>query len=381
MTSRERLLKVIQGEITDCVPVSPDISNMVPVKMTGKPFWDIYLYQDPPQWLAYINAAKHFNFDALMDGYVYVPFEELGEIDHEWEEVIIFKDEEKICTQQKKETENGVEWSAKIMVYPRDNPPSHCKPSSIGMAEKPTSWEPVIGKKEWPKGAELIKFAKEQMGHQGLVGIFCGMSSFIHTEDDVYAFADDPDSFYKYRDEYLEHIKIRLEHLLALPEESRPDFICTGYSGTLVLQTVDTFRELGLPVVQYVTKRCKEAGMPTHIHSCGPEKELIKICYNETDLTVIDPLEIPHMGDCVLKEMKELYGDKLILKGNLHTTEVMLFGSVEDVKSAAKQAIDDAAKGGKFILSTGDQCGRDTPHENIFAMIEVARTYGIYAEK
>jgi uroporphyrinogen decarboxylase len=67
-----------------------------------------------------------------------------------------------------------------------------------------------------------------------------------------------------------------------------------------------------------------------------------------------------------------------VLKGNLHTTEIMLRGSVEDVVRASKHAIDDAAEGGRFILSTGDQCGRDTPEENLRAMIETARTYGKY---
>ena len=76
--------------------------------------------------------------------------------------------------------------------------------------------------------------------------------------------------------------------------------------------------------------------------------------------------------------MKRLYGDKLVLKGNLHTTNVMLRGSAEDVRRFSRQAIDDAAAGGRFILSTGDQCGRDTPEENLFAMIETARTYGKY---
>ena len=33
---------------------------------------------------------------------------------------------------------------------------------------------------------------------------------------------------------------------------------------------------------------------------------------------------------------------------------------------------------GGFILSTGDQCGRDTPQANQFRMVEVAKTYGIY---
>ena len=69
---------------------------------------------------------------------------------------------------------------------------------------------------------------------------------------------------------------------------------------------------------------------------------------------------------------------KITLKGNLHTTNVMLRGSVKDVIEASKQAIDDAAEGGRFIFSTGDQCGRDMPFENIEAMVETARTYGKY---
>ena len=48
MTSRERLLKIIGGEIPDHVPVAPDTSNMIPARLTGKPFWDLYLYQEIP---------------------------------------------------------------------------------------------------------------------------------------------------------------------------------------------------------------------------------------------------------------------------------------------------------------------------------------------
>jgi uroporphyrinogen decarboxylase len=84
------------------------------------------------------------------------------------------------------------------------------------------------------------------------------------------------------------------------------------------------------------------------------------------------------MGDCNLAELKRLYGKKLTLKGNLHTTAVMLRGSVADVRRASRQAIDDARAGGRFILSTGDQCGRDTPDANLRAMIETAREYGRY---
>ena len=99
---------------------------------------------------------------------------------------------------------------------------------------------------------------------------------------------------------------------------------------------------------------------------------------NETDLNGIEPLEIPPTGDCILKEIKDLYGDKIALKGNLHTTEVMLRGTPEIVETACKKAIDDAAAGGGFILSTGDQTPRDTPDENILIMKKTAETYGKY---
>ena len=48
MTSRERLQILVRGGIPDHVPVAPDTSNMIPARLTGKPFWDLYLYQDPP---------------------------------------------------------------------------------------------------------------------------------------------------------------------------------------------------------------------------------------------------------------------------------------------------------------------------------------------
>jgi len=377
MTSRERLLTVIKGEIPDCVPVAPDTSNMIPARMTGKPFWDIYLYQDPPIWKAYIDCVKYFGFDSLMDGYVSIKFEELGEIDHEWEEMIVFQNEERIVTQRCKKALNSLMWADSVTIYYHNNPPTYgLKPEAVGIPAIPTNYKPVEGKKEWPQGEKLLEYVKSQMGDHGLVGVFCGSSNLLGSEQAIYDYYDDPNKFFEKRDKLLEHYTKKFHKLMSI--KTKPDFICTGGSGSLIHQTPAIFRELGLPIVKKITALCKEYGIPSHIHSCGPEKELIKMVYEETDLTIIDPLEIPPMGDCVLKEIKKLYGDKLVLKGNLHTTDVMLFGTTEQVREAAKKAIDDAAEGGRFILSTGDQCGRDTPDENIFTMIETARTYGKY---
>jgi uroporphyrinogen decarboxylase len=104
----------------------------------------------------------------------------------------------------------------------------------------------------------------------------------------------------------------------------------------------------------------------------------VQICAEETELDCINPLEVPPMGDCDLAEIKREYGDRLALMGNLHTTEVMLRGTPDQVMDASRQAVAAAGEGGGFILSTGDQCGRDTPDENLRAMVTAAQQYGRY---
>jgi uroporphyrinogen decarboxylase len=224
---------------------------------------------------------------------------------------------------------------------------------------------------------ELWKLIRAEIGDQGVLGMPSGAATCLVTgPDEIYAYHDDPRPFLAKRERMLAFVEKRMEAISAL--DVKPDFLFCGGSGSLVWQSPAMFRELALPVLRRATELAHDLGIPTHVHSCGPERELVKMAAEETKLTVIDPLEVPPMGDCNLRELKQLYGDRIVLKGNLHTSEVMLRGNVETVRAASRQAIDDAAAGGRFILSTGDQCGRDTPDENILAMVETAREYGRY---
>jgi len=51
---------------------------------------------------------------------------------------------------------------------------------------------------------------------------------------------------------------------------------------------------------------------------------------------------------------------------------------VADVRRESLKAILAAGDNGGFVLSTGDQCGRDTPLENIFEIVKVAKEFGAY---
>ncbi len=381
MTPRERLATCLRGQLPDCVPVAPDFSNMIPARRTGKPFWDLYLYQDPPIWDAYIDCAKHFDIDSLMDNYFPFRWPSDPVDDRPWETFIVRRTDDRIITQRSTLDAGRRVWEDRVTVYYRDDPPTDNKtPAELGLPLEPERFEPVEGVRPVDRELTGLREVKRRMGDQGLVGISMIGSGIIRGEKDVYRFYDEPDEFRRRMDERLATVERRFADLEAMAPEDRPDFICVGGSGTLVFQTPDIFRQWAFPAVRRAIELCSKLGIPTHVHSCGPETKLVELFAEQTDLTVIDPLEVPPMGDCDLADLKRRFGDRIVLKGNLHTTEVMLKGSVADVVAASRKAIDDGADGGRFILSTGDQCGRDTPDENLHAMIETARTYGRYRD-
>jgi uroporphyrinogen decarboxylase len=374
MTSKERTLKTLRREPVDHIPVIPDVSQMIPARLTGKPFWDVFLYQDPPLWKTQVACAKYFGYDGLFNARLYFPFEKEME-PSPWKTAIVQKTDLRIVTQRYQEKNGIMHWEDCVTVYPVADPPTqHIRPiSKIGLPDIPEKWEPLEGVKKWPTGTALLEAILDEVGDLGIVGVQCGTSVVVgpHSVED---YCENPDKYRALSMRMQEAVERGMDQILNLPR--RPDFIACGGSGTMVWQSPDMVRELALPIIKRVTQLAQKAGIPSHIHSCGPERALVEMCANETDLTFIDPLEIPPMGDCDLAELKKLFGDKIILKGNIHTTNIMLRGKPEDVVRESKKAIDDAATGGGFILATGDQCGRDTPDENLFALVETGRTYG-----
>jgi len=351
---------------------------MIPCRLTGKPFWDIYLYEDPPLWQAYIQAAKYFGIDGWLCA---VPVEldsdrAAREDQPEWKEAIIARTDERIITRRHATVNGREEWSPECTVYYIADPPTHGVPlAKLGLSyDPPDEWEDVEKRTHFP-GREAFDAAMRMMGDDGVVALCVGMPGLaVWHPESIY-------EFYDHRDQVLERCEKQREQTLQRLSEYlqlKPDFILIGASGHMIANPEPIFRELSLPALKDITAMCKQAGIPSQIHCCGPEFDLVRIAAEETDLDSINPLEPPPMGDCNLAEVKRRFGGKLSLMGNLHTTKVMLHGNVETVQEAARRAIDDAAEGGGFILSTGDQCGRDTPFDNIFALVEAAEKFGRY---
>lgn len=372
MTPKQRILAATRLETPDLVPVTPDTSNMIPCRLTGKPFWEIYLYQNPPLWKAYIDCCKHFGFDGWLPS---VP----GEVFHPRPALrntkIIFRNDERIITRAFREENGKRVWSDRVDVYYRDNPPTHAIPAvKLGLPATPERMEDIEGVREWPTGRELFELIRATMGDHGVVGAAVGLPSLGKEPEAVYEYYDHPERVRERAARQEEAIVEQAKRII----EIKPDILMVGVSGYVTLHGPRLVRELGLTTLQRVTALAKAHGVPTHLHCCGYERSLVEMAANESDLNLINPLEIPPMGDCDLAELKKTFGRKIALMGNLHTTDVMLRGTPDTVRQAAKGCMDAAAEGGGYILSTGDQCGRDTPDENLFALVEFAREYGRY---
>jgi uroporphyrinogen decarboxylase len=376
LSSRERMLLAMMNHQPDRVPVAPDMSNMIPSRLTGKPFWEVYHFQDPPLWRAYIKAVEYFEIDGwFTDGDMQFHYP------RQHDEAV--SDMRKTAEQwvvRRRGRLNGHNYERETTYYSGDPPTETEKPFKDLQQDwdlihdwflPPTGWNPAV-----------IEIQRKELGDLGAFGIpisYPGFQNWFGLFDGglealVYWYYDQPDRIAQICQWNETQALAQMEMIL----DAKPDFVLLGGSGTLTLQSPRIARELSLPTIKKLTRMAKEAGIPTMLHSCGKEKLLIKWCAEETDLNCINPLEVEPMGDCDLAEIKRLYGDQIALMGNLHTTRVMLMGTEAEVEQAAREAIDAAARGGGFILSTGDQCPRDTPDANIRKMVAVAKEYGKY---
>lgn len=374
MTGRERIMTALRNKQPDRVPATPDISIMIPIRLTGKPFYEVEVNSNPDITFAYINAVKYFGIDGWMFNGTLI-YKHKSEVSTERR--ILRKDKEKWEVMTIIHTPDGDLTS--ISVHPNDNPGT--------VIEKPVKNFKEDFKKIRHLYSDVISYdasiyrqQKKEMGELGMICCYIdppGFQNYItlmDLETLTYAYYDEPGLF-----EELVAMNERVAvQKMEMAIDAKVESILTGGSGSITMQSPELFRKLSLPTIKKITKMCREAGIISGIHSCGKEYAVVEACANETDLDYINPLEIPPMGDCDLAVCKKNFGHKLALMGNLHTTKVMLQGSVTDVRMESLKAIRDAGEGGGFVLSTGDQCGKDTPFENIFEMVRVAKEFGTY---
>ena len=132
--------------------------------------------------------------------------------------------------------------------------------------------------------------------------------------------------------------------------------------------------ELYGDALRRVTETAHAQGMKIVVHSCGNTYQLLD-WFADCGFDGVHALE-PTAG-MELKRVKEMVGDRMCLVGNIDVSHVLVDGSREEVFAAVRQAIQDAAPGGGFILAP-THSHQKVSVENLRWMLEAAEEYGRY---
>ncbi len=135
----------------------------------------------------------------------------------------------------------------------------------------------------------------------------------------------------------------------------------------------DHFDELVLPHIAELAEYIDGLGVAVLLHSCGCINQYLPQLA-QTKIVSIHPLQRTAKMD--LKEVKEKYGDRFCIIGNIDSSRTLPYGTVDDVIAEVKEAIEIASPGGGFILASDHSLHDGIPIENITALRDTGLKYG-----
>jgi hypothetical protein len=137
----------------------------------------------------------------------------------------------------------------------------------------------------------------------------------------------------------------------------------------------DFFKKEFYPRLERLVKAWHEHNIKCLFHSDG---NLVPILSDlvKTGIDGLNPIETA--AGMNLKEVKDIYGDKIFLAGGIDVSELMPYGTKEEVGRGVIQAIKDAGYGSGYFLGSTTELGNGIPAQNIVTMIETAHKYGKY---
>ena len=138
---------------------------------------------------------------------------------------------------------------------------------------------------------------------------------------------------------------------------------------------LDVFEEFIFPRMKRFVDAVHEAGAYVIKHSDGNIMPIIPglIECGYDGIHSIDPLAGMDIG-----EVKRLYGDKLVLIGNIEPGNLLGFGTKEVVEQAVRETVDKAAKGGGLIIAASNVVMSSVNPDNYMTMLNTVYEYGKY---
>ncbi len=136
---------------------------------------------------------------------------------------------------------------------------------------------------------------------------------------------------------------------------------------------LDQFRKYFLPYFHDLVDYIAGLGVPVLLHSCGHITNYLPDLV-ETKISAIHPLQRTAGMD--LGTVKEQYGQRLCIIGNIDSSRTLPYGTPEEVAAEVREAIDIAAPSSGYVLASDHSLHDGIPVENILALFRTGIEYG-----
>jgi uroporphyrinogen decarboxylase len=129
------------------------------------------------------------------------------------------------------------------------------------------------------------------------------------------------------------------------------------------------------PALKEETQFAKSLGVPVFKHTDGNLWSILDLLV-ETGIDGLHPID--PMAGMDMAEVKEKYGDRLCLMGNINCGPTLSWGSLEEVREEVKTCIRKAAKGGGLMCMSSNSIHSGVNPQNYLEMVKAIREYGKY---
>ncbi|MHB1000629.1 MAG: uroporphyrinogen decarboxylase family protein [Armatimonadota bacterium] len=183
-----------------------------------------------------------------------------------------------------------------------------------------------------------------------------------------YVLADYPDIVSAWLESYTSH-QIRLIHVIAdykLSPVALP-YGDIAYKGATIFSPVYLRREF-MPRLKRINDAWHEHGIKCMFHSDGYLMEVLPDLI-ETGIDGLNPIEV--CAGMSVKEVKDLYGDRIFIAGGIDVSQLLPFGTPDEIRDVCAQAIRDTGGIGYLMGSTTELINM-VPAENYRVLVETA---------
>lgn len=375
MTGKQRMLNAYRGVFSDRPPIAPEFWYYYPAKVLGLDMIEFGRY---PFHLALKATFEEFACEGWGAAFCGIPNAKVS-----WAGKQTWKDDHTLASQSTVKTPFGELTSGSqvsreepawvterfIKDLDRDLPAWECMAlggdvSAMDVTPLVKAWQEVGEAyllEAWIGGPFFDFFAEAREG-----GFETAIYDFLNPDFEPKLIALQA----AYQEQMVAKTRFICEHT---PYESLA-IGCSWSCNSLIGPAL--WRRWDKPIIRAVADEVHRHNRLLHIHFHGRCMETVAD-FAEIGIDCVCPFERPPGGDVTgrteLETVARLLKGRTTMNGNVHTVETLIRGTPDDVRRETQEILDVFRGNPRVIVGTGDQVGRETPEENLRALINTVK--------